>query len=276
MTTAVALLEALEAFLREASKARKARALAPLDAKLERLVAAHFRRQGDLFLARFVSLKGTIAEADAPKPDVDWEDLWHAVADETSPDLVDVLQQYIQLALPLGAKAIQEDLGITAAFDLKNPRAVAYLDAHGAELVKGIDDTTRDELRTLISDMTANGESYDAVAKAIQEKFDGFADGRPQQHIESRAHMVAVTEMGNAYAAGNKAVADDLADGGLVIEKSWQTMGDDRVSDECLANEAQGWIPNEQAFSSGDDVPLAHPGCRCDCYYRTVMEKEAA
>lgn len=270
-TTRTALLEALEAFLREASKVRKARALSPLEAKLTALIAAHFRTQGAAFLKAFAALKGTIAEADTPKSDADWEDLWQAVADETSPDLVDLLQQYIQLALPLGAKAISDDLGITAAFDLKNPRAVAYLDAHGAELVKGIDDTTRDELRTLIRDMTDEGESYDAVAKAIQDKFDGFADGRPQQHIESRAHMVAVTEMGNAYAAGNKAVADDLADGGLVIEKSWVTMGDDRVSDECLANEAQGWIPNEQAFSSGDDVPLAHPGCRCDCYYRTVQ-----
>jgi hypothetical protein len=275
MSTRTELLEALEAFLREASKVRKARALAPLETKLTPLVAAHFRNQAALFLAKFAALKGTIAEADTP-PDDDWESLWGDVADATSPDLVDTLQQYIQLALPLGAKAISDDLGMALDFKLDNPRAVTYLKAHGAELVTKIDETTRDELRTLISDMTATGETYDAIAAAIQDTFDGFADGRPQLHIESRAHMVAVTEMGNAYAAGNAAVANDLSDAGLTIEKSWMTMGDDRVSDECAANEAEGWIPNDQAFSSGDDQPLAHPGCRCDAAYRTVAEKEDA
>jgi hypothetical protein len=272
--TRAELIEACEVFLKEASKARKARALSPLEAKLAPLIAAHFRTQGTRFLTKFAALKGTFSEAAEAQDD--WEDLWGDVADETAPDLVDALQEYIQLALPLGAKAISDDLGMTLDFKLDNPRAVAYLKQHGAELVRGINATTRDELRTLITDMTDQGATYDEIATAIQDKFEGFAEGRPQLHIESRAHMVAVTEMGNAYAAGNKIVADDLADAGLTVEKSWATMGDDRVSDECLANEAQGWIPNEQAFSSGDDTPLAHPGCRCDCYYRTVQEKEAA
>lgn len=267
MSTATVLLEALEAFLREASKVRKQRALSPLEAELTALIAAHFRKQGKLFLAKYATLKSTFSEADDP---TDWEDLWADVADQTAPDLTDTLQQYIQLALPLGAKAISDDLGLTLDFTLSNPRAVAYLKAHGAELVSKIDETTRDELRTLISDMTEQGATYNEVAAAIQDKFTGFADGRPQQHIESRAHMVAVTEMGNGYSQGSKVVADDLADSGLTIEKSWLTVGDSRVSDECAANEAQGWIPNDQAFSSGDDVPLAHPGCRCDTAYRTV------
>lgn len=271
-----ALIKACEVFLREASKVRKRRALDPLETTLAELVAQHFRVQATVFLRKLKTLRGTLAEAasDEKSSDDAWEQLWREVAAETSPALVDVLQQYIQLALPLGAQAISDDLGITGDFDLKNPRAIAYLDAHGAELVAKIDDTTRDQLRTLITQMTDDGESYDAIASAIQDKFDGFADGRPQQHIESRAHMVAVTELGNAYSAGNKIVADDLSDSGLTIEKSWVTMDDDRVSDDCQANEDEGWIPNDQPFSSGDDAPLAHPGCRCDCYYR--LAKDAA
>ena len=33
--------------------------------------------------------------------------------------------------------------------------------------------------------------------------------------------------------------------------KEWVTVGDDRVSDECQANEDQGVIPVNQAFTSG-------------------------
>jgi len=83
--------------------------------------------------------------------------------------------------------------------------------------------------------------------------------------------MVAVTEIGNALEAGSAITAKELQDAGLVMEKSWLTVGDDRVcSEECELNEAQGWIPLDEPFASGHMHPLAHPACRCTALQRRV------
>ena len=80
-----------------------------------------------------------------------------------------------------------------------------------------------------------------------------------------------MTEIGDAYAEGNLIVAQELAAAGIEMEKAWSTVGDDKVSELCAGNEAQGWIPLEDAFQSGHQRPLGHPGCRCDL--RTRREK---
>ncbi|GAH30166.1 unnamed protein product, partial [marine sediment metagenome] len=36
------------------------------------------------------------------------------------------------------------------------------------------------------------GQSYDKVAREIKSRFNQFAVGKPQLHIQSRAHLVAV------------------------------------------------------------------------------------
>ena len=64
-----------------------------------------------------------------------------------------------------------------------------------------------------------------------------------------------------AYEAGNLAVSEEHDD--APIEKSWVTVGDARVTDECRKNATQGWIAADKAFSSGHSRPLAHMACRC-------------
>jgi hypothetical protein len=92
--------------------------------------------------------------------------------------------------------------------------------------------------------------------------------GMPQQHIDSRAHLVAVTETGNAYAEGQLEVAQELAAAGIEMEKAWITVGDDRVTEGCRENEAAGWIGLDDPFPSGHQRPLRFPGCRCDLLTR--------
>lgn len=106
------------------------------------------------------------------------------------------------------------------------------------------------------------------MAQAISDRFVEFAVGRPQEHVESRAHLVAVTEVGDAYEHGNEIVVNDLAAAGLRMEKKWDTIGDGRVSDGCRENEQAGWIPIDEEFPSGDMRPLRFPGCRCTALYR--------
>jgi hypothetical protein len=125
----------------------------------------------------------------------------------------------------------------------------------------------------LIARAIEAGRSYDEIAEDIQSQFKhyyepgsywAFDAPRPQGHIDSRAHLIAVTESGQAYVEGNLIVGRDLAAAGLPMEKKWLTVGDNRVSQGCQENEAAGWIPLDELFPSGHDAPLRFPGCRCD------------
>jgi hypothetical protein len=147
------------------------------------------------------------------------------------------------------------DLPVGVSFDLKNPRAVRYLELHGAERVQQIDETTRGQLRTLLADGVSKGESYDTIAGRITATFDGFS--------RERATRIVVDECAVAYETGNMAVARDLQDGGLDMVKSLLTANDDQVDEDCRADAAAGWIPLDQAFPSGAMNAPIHSGCRC-------------
>jgi uncharacterized protein with gpF-like domain len=203
-----------------------------------------------------------------------WLDEWDQVAQDT----IDLLLEPVQLAagagMEAGAAALGKQLEIDTGFDLTNPRAVDYLDAHGAEYVAGINETTRERIRTIVRDGAKRGASYTEVANEIADMFVEFAGSSSIVDIllnnvqRSRAEVVAITELGNAYEAGNRIVVDDLAAGGLEMQKSWLTVGDERVDPHCSENQGAGWIPLEDAFPSGHQQPLAHPNCRCTALYR--------
>lgn len=207
-----------------------------------------------------------------------WDGLWDEAAQEGDGDLIDAIVAAAKAALAAGAQSL---LGLVAeevlaqvgvSWSVDNPAAVDYLRAHGAELVTRIDEATRDDLRSLIEAAMRDGRTYDQLAEDIQRKFASYGDpnsywrwdaSRPQQHIDSRAHLVAVTELGNAYEEGEFEAALELQRAGLTVVKWWSTMGDDRVSALCQGNEADGEIPVDQPHASGDLHPLGHPACRC-------------
>lgn len=266
MPSSKKLLEPVSRFLEAATVAQKWRSVRAIETRLEKAMTKAFRAQGKQFSKGFSSLQGEFSEA---LSDDDWVGIWDDVAQRTVQLFLNPLQRAIQLSLSSAAEELIADLDVEYVFDLDNPRAVEYLEEHGAELVTGINETTRDYIRTVIRNGTDDGWSYDRMARAISERFTDFAVGRPQEHIESRAHLVAVTEVGQAYEAGNEIVVQDLADAGLKMEKKWDTVGDGRVSEDiCAPNEAQGWIPIDEPFQSGHMRPLGHPACRCTALYR--------
>jgi hypothetical protein len=160
-----------------------------------------------------------------------------------------------------------------ATFSLRNPRAIAYLEEHGAEQIAGIDETTREAIRGILVRGRKQGWSYEKVAKAIREQFEEFGAPTPYKHLRTRAHLVAVHEMGNAYEDASLQQAMQLHESGIPMEKYWQNGGDDRVSDGCLANTAVGWIPIDQPFPSGHMRPLRFEGCRCTAFYRRAKNR---
>ena len=86
-----------------------------------------------------------------------------------------------------------------------------------------------------------------------------------QRLLKKRRETIARTEQRNASAEGQQGIAQARG----AQYKISISSGDERVSDICQANEAQGYIPIDQAFASGDMNPTYHPNCRCSVAYKT-------
>jgi hypothetical protein len=255
------LMRPLERFLEADARRAKRRRLAGIETGLEQAMAKAFRRQGKLFVTEFGALRRLFQESIAP---ADWIPLLDSAFDGTQDLFASPIEAAAAAALEAGWSAGATDLAIGTSFNLRNPRAVAYLHEYGARQVTKINDTTREYIKTVVEQGVDEGWSYDRMAKAITERYSEFAVGKPQAHIDSRAHLIAVTEAGEAYEHGNLLVAQDLADNGIAMQKHWLTVGDSGVDpDICRANEDQGWIPLAQPYQSGHDRPLGHPACRC-------------
>ncbi len=164
-------------------------------------------------------------------------------------------------------------LDLDAPFDVRNPEAVTWTAEQSATLVKRVNEQSRNILRTILTDGMREGKSYQKIAREIRERFkrDGtFSNKVPgPRHVRTRAELIAVTEIGNAYEEGSRQVVERL-NKKVKMRKRWITVGDERVSDMDIANAAMGWIKFPGVFSSGHSRPLSHPGCRCVAIYRTL------
>lgn len=114
-----------------------------------------------------------------------------------------------------------------------------------------IDESTRDLLRGYVRDAIDAGDSAQELATRIENSF-AFS--------ENRAITIARTEIAKADSEG--AIAGWKSTG-LVKAKSWLTVGDDKVSDPCRANEAKGVVDLEWDYGDGVKAPPQHPNCRC-------------
>ena len=267
------LLDALDVFLGEAARATKQRALNRLGPSLQRAMAAAFRKQGRIFVGKLGALrdKWPVQEAaEIPSEFSEWELFWMEASNLSAEAMVNPIVRARSTALMMGGESLAQALNMAMTFDLANPLAVARVRDYGAKLVSNVNETTKGYIRTIIGNGLEGGQSYDKVARSLLDRFEEFAVGKPQQAIDSRAHLIAITEIGEAYEVGNATVADDLRQAGLPMQKSWLTSRDSRVSDGCQENADAGWIPLEAAFPSGHMHPLRFPGCRCAALYRRI------
>lgn len=149
---------------------------------------------------------------------------------------------------------VQVGLGTATddVFEQFNARAREWASQNVAELVSGVSDTTRDQLRKIVTDGFDAGQSKDEIADEI-EQATGFSD--------TRAELIARTEIRNANSAGALNGLYEARDAGVNVKKTWVVALLPCVI--CLANEAIGPIALEIPFPSGDLAPAAHPRCRC-------------
>lgn len=169
---------------------------------------------------------------------------------------------YMERLVTLLTTAYERGYGDTDR-DLQEDADVALVAAmrhRAAQRIAGINDTTRAAVQALIEQAQRENWAYTKLATALRKQFAEFS--------KSRARLIAVTEIGQAYTDGQMAAAQKRERLGVTTEKKWNDSGDGKVSDGCRQNSAQGWLPLAQPFSSGHQSPLRFPGCRCSMSVR--------
>lgn len=236
----------------------------PIETSLETTIAKLFLQQSVAVVKRLTPIKKYLSESAAS----DFDDLFDDAILSTSADMLAAIDKAIRKGVLIGGKSLVSDFRSSIVFSLTNPRAMAYTEERAATAITSIDAHSKADIRRLVVLTVEHGTAYSELARQIKARYKQFAVGVPQRHIRSRAELIAVTEVGNAYQNGNYVAAKMLEDSGLILQKYWYNRGDERVSDGCITNTSAGWIDLETAFPSGHMTPLRFPGCRCAAQYR--------
>ena len=248
------------------SRNKKDNDLAAIRSKLQKDIAKIFIEQGKIFVDQFEVFKIRFKESVTGD---ELNRLFANVEIQTNSMFTDPLNTAYEASIFQGANEINTLIGEDIiSFNLSNQRAEDWMIKNGSKLITNVNETSRHQIKTVVRNGVKEGLSYDKIAANITKRYKEFAIGKPQLHIRSRAHLVAITETGNAYEAGAREGAKQANDAGLTMEKKWSTTGDNRVSELCLVNEDESWIGLDQVFASGHDRPLRFPGCRCAALYR--------
>jgi hypothetical protein len=254
------LLEALAALSDKGLIRQRNRFLAPLQRGVESAWARFFRQQGAWWIEERLPRLRTLVEAAQPLPGPGEREL--AALDDFTDDgrAVRITLTAVGQGLEGGAARAIAQLGLSMSFDLTNPRAIFYMQQAGGNLVRGLNQTSRNRLRAVLVEGIENGWSYGRLASRVRVLFADFS--------RARALTIARTELGNAYSESTVIVGDSLRAQGLQVEKRWIAVQTE-PAEPCRVNANQGWIPMNRAFASGDARPLQHPRCRCGLVLRT-------
>jgi SPP1 gp7 family putative phage head morphogenesis protein len=259
--TLLTFAESIDALIEANARVRKLRALSKLERRMERRIAAAFRAQSRELMTRFPKLKARFTSDIREAVSIDdLSPLFDDAALATLRAFADPIDEFTAKALETGMTHSVADLSLDMSFTLEHPRAVQYVKDRGLRQIARINETTRDSLRVILSDAVDNGWSYDKTAREIRRRYTDMS--------RTRARNIAIFETGDAYEAGNNIVAKELQSAGLVMQKQWLNVGDDRVRPDHVANAAEEWIDIDDAFQSGHDRPPTDPRCRCTLQYR--------
>jgi len=281
------LSEASDRLYRASIGVQKIAQINAIAAKHRPKFSAFFRNQKVLVLEKFKDYQFLFTEEyralrEEARPNEfltthDWDRLWNEAETKTFDNLQRTVAAVESDGVLKGGQQMQKMFASghyeqgkwvenpAKFWDLKNPRAVAWFQQNGGSTayIKGIQKTTGDQIRTIITKAIDSGQSYQQTAKEISDSFDGMS--------RDRAQRIAVNEATHAYENGNLMFAQGLEDDGVEMEKAWNTSEDEKVCDTCTENEDAGYIPLNDPFPSGHQVPPAHLGDRCYLTYRAAQ-----
>lgn len=147
----------------------------------------------------------------------------------------------------------------TGSFNASSPEAQKWISDHAGDLINGISDTTRADIRALVAQAFEGDFDVDELADQIG---DAIGD-------DDRAETIARTETMTASNEGQREAWGQAVDDGLLTgneTRVWIVTDDDRLCDECDALDgAEAELDGNFTSDTGDeyDGAPAHPNCRC-------------
>jgi hypothetical protein len=162
------------------------------------------------------------------------------------------------------AKADLNSMGETIARGLEAGKRPKDL-YNQLQEVKGLD-SNRAKTYENLKEKLENSDLSDAeIEKRLEREY--------QRLLQERRKTIAQTEGRVATSEARRVEAENRG----AKWKRWVTSQDDRVSEICVGNEADGVIPIDRPFSSGAQQTPGHPNCRCSVsYVKSDKAKDSA
>lgn len=127
---------------------------------------------------------------------------------------------------------------------------VRLLATRAFESLKGVTATMASQMNQILAQGMIDGTGPAEIAREMTAKIDSLT--------ETRALLIARTEVISAHAEGQLNAFEKLGVEELGVKAEWVTAGDDRVCPECHEMEGKVFSIEEAAGL----IPL-HPNCRC-------------
>uniref|UniRef100_A0A6M3L1M3 Putative methyltransferase n=1 Tax=viral metagenome TaxID=1070528 RepID=A0A6M3L1M3_9ZZZZ len=249
------LVQEIDLFLEAITK--KAGILTPEGRKLERRYALklslYFSKMARNFpysrLSSFVGQYQVKESRLLESKEKDAQKITSKAAEAQSEELYEILVDNNGTGYALsGAQAVRS-VRMKATFEVVDDGAKKWIRKEAAAKVTKINEVTRDRLARVLSEGVDRGQSVAKIAKNIRAEVGDMS--------RYRSKMIAQTELNNAMSEASLRTYERLG----VENKSWSTSGD--ACEICLGNEAEGIVPIDHVFSSGDERPPSHPNCLC-------------
>jgi hypothetical protein len=110
-------------------------------------------------------------------------------------------QNTIKRAINRGASMAQSRFGLDAEWSVDRDTVAEWLDKRGAELVRTVDETVKEELRVFLSEQVGEGKTTEEIADAVRQHFADFPDWKADRLARSeigRATNFSTIDVGDA------------------------------------------------------------------------------
>lgn len=144
-----------------------------------------------------------------------------------------------------------------AGFDAGHPRLRDWIERHTAESVKGVSQTTKDEIVALLDE---------AFVDETLDQRDLMAEIRDLLGDKDRAELIARTETMRAANAGQREAWRQGVEDGYVEpteRRVWIVTDDDALCEDCEPLDGAVAPLDGEYEGDGEDGPPLHPDCRC-------------
>jgi len=193
------------------------------------------------FQAQQDRINGKLLKSTKSIDDVDW--------DEEDDQFYDTLNPLWLASLTEGFTTVNATFSFGLTEDFMQPLFLKWIRTNGLDRVKDINNTTKDKLRSTLSEGITNGEGIPKLRDRISQV---YSDAKGY-----RSTLIARTETITTVNYGSL----DTYKSANIKQKEWLSEIDNRTREAHV--EMNGEVVGiDETFSNGEDVP-DEPNCRC-------------